>query len=308
MMVPDYWMIAEIALFSYGFEDARDMARKIVKVLQLASEQLSSQKHYDYGMRAVKTILTAAGNLKRALPWREDEIVLRAIFDANIPKFTTSDIPLFQGIAMDLFPTTVIPTAVHNGVDDAVVAVCKRTGLQPHPTFVTKCLQLHETVRVRHGVMVVGQTMSGKTAVLRTLARALTSISVEAKAEELGRAQAMAAAKAKEEADKRRREDQAARARNAPSQRQQVRAILRRQGSGSGSGSDRSDSLVHVGGLGPVRVSPRRRESEVLRAMSAASAASSSASGSAGCVPCARNVVPVAGRALRGVASFCVPV
>ena len=52
-----------------------------------------------------------AGNLKRTLPWKEDEIVLRAIFDANIPKFTSADIPLFRGIASDLFPTTTVPTS-----------------------------------------------------------------------------------------------------------------------------------------------------------------------------------------------------
>ena len=77
-------------------------------------------------MRAVRSVINAAGLLKGQSPdMDEDQLLLRALRDVNVPKFLKDDLPLFENIIIDLFPTTKKPEVDYGLLKESVVKVCK---------------------------------------------------------------------------------------------------------------------------------------------------------------------------------------
>ena len=121
VIVPDLQQICEIMLFSEGFLTAKVLAKKMTVLYKLAKEQLSKQTHYDFGLRALKSVLNMAGNLKRGSPdLPEDMVLMRALRDMNLPKFIFEDVPLFLGLIGDLFPGLDCPRVRYPNFNDAV--------------------------------------------------------------------------------------------------------------------------------------------------------------------------------------------
>lgn len=175
MMIPNYGLIAEIMLFAEGFGEAKILSKKMVQLYKLSSEQLSQQDHYDFGLRAVKSVLVMAGSLKRASPdLNENAVLIRAMRDANVPKFLKNDLPLFAAIIQDLFPGVEIQPNQYGVLEDTIKQMITEAKLQTHEVFILKVIQLYETFNVRFGVMLVGPTGSGKTTVWNVLQATMT--------------------------------------------------------------------------------------------------------------------------------------
>mmetsp|Transcript_11132 Transcript_11132/g.16407 ORF Transcript_11132/g.16407 Transcript_11132/m.16407 type:complete len:771 (-) Transcript_11132:42-2354(-) len=178
MMIPDYALIAEIMLYAEGFDTARSLAQKMVQLFRLSSEQLSKQDHYDFGMRAVKSILVCAGALKRDEPnLPEDILLIRAMKDSNVPKFLKNDVILFENMIQDLFPGKVVGAQNMGPLQRAIELQLTKKKYQVIPSQVTKILQVQATMQVRHGVMLVGRPGTGKTVAHKVLAESLSKLS-----------------------------------------------------------------------------------------------------------------------------------
>lgn len=178
MIVPDFLQICEIMLFSEGFEGAKVLAKKMTVLYKLSKEQLSKQYHYDFGLRALKSVLVMAGGLKRQYQeMPEDLVLMRCLRDSNMPKFVFEDVPLFSGLINDLFPGMDCPRVGYEDLKQAAMDDLEARGFRCSNKIVfadqaDKVIQMYETQLVRHTTMIVGPTGGGKSLVLETLKNA----------------------------------------------------------------------------------------------------------------------------------------
>ena len=110
VVTPDLELICENMLMAEGFVSSKILAKKFTTLYALCRDLLSKAKHYDWGLRAIKSVLVVAGGFKRAEPDREEQgVLMRALRDFNTPKIIAEDIDVFMGLLGDLFPGIKVP-------------------------------------------------------------------------------------------------------------------------------------------------------------------------------------------------------
>jgi dynein heavy chain len=175
MMVPDFQMIMKVKLCSVGYEQFEMLSQKFFVLYNTSKEQLSAQKHYDWGLRNILAVLRTAGATKRDnLQASESFLLYRTLREMNLSKMVAQDVPLFLSLLADLFPNlSPPPKAEYPQLEAALKNAVEGNKLVYHPTWVGKVLQLYDTTLVRHGIMLVGPSGGGKTQIFKNLRAAL---------------------------------------------------------------------------------------------------------------------------------------
>uniref|UniRef100_A0A8B9SHL9 Cytoplasmic dynein 2 heavy chain 1 n=1 Tax=Anas platyrhynchos TaxID=8839 RepID=A0A8B9SHL9_ANAPL len=183
MTHPDNELIAEVILYSEGFKDAKTLGRKLVAIFNLARELLTPQQHYDWGLRALKTVLRGCGSLLRQLKKsevkqqiNESHMVVQALRLNTMSKLTFADCARFDALVKDVFPGIDFKDVEYVKLTTALKQVFEEAHLEIINTQIKKALELYEQLRQRMGVVIVGPSGAGKSTLWRMLKTALGKI------------------------------------------------------------------------------------------------------------------------------------
>lgn len=172
VVVPDLELICENMLMAEGFEEAKTLAHKFVTLYMLCRDLLSKQLHYDWGLRAIKSVLVVAGGFKRAEPnIAEAALLMRALRDFNIPKIAFQDLDVFSGLLKDLFPGVDIPRKRDMNFEGIIEQVTAENRLDPDPDYILKIVQTSELLEIRHCIFIMGPPGAGKSTTWKMLAK-----------------------------------------------------------------------------------------------------------------------------------------
>ena len=185
MVVPDRNLIAQVMLYSQGIVSAESLSSRVVDLFIMSQQKMSKQTHYDFGLRALKTLLVSAGGLKRKammgsnklegdeLANLERKVLIQGACNNILPKLIAGDLDVFTSILEEVFPGSEITKMENEELRGKIDAICKTSSYIPADQWVQKILQLKMVIEMRHGIMIVGPSGSGKSSALRTLMKGL---------------------------------------------------------------------------------------------------------------------------------------
>lgn len=94
---------------------------------------MSPQQHYDWGLRALKTVLKGGGALLQPFLTKDERsescLIVQALRLNTLSKLTFHDAQLFDALVKDVFPDVTFRDVVYERLESALKESCTESNL-----------------------------------------------------------------------------------------------------------------------------------------------------------------------------------
>ncbi|CAK9439094.1 uncharacterized protein LODBEIA_P33180 [Lodderomyces beijingensis] len=186
MFKPDSQIIAQVLLTSETFESASELSEVIVQVFNELQAKASKQKHYDFGLRAIKSAVNRCGQILQAQiangkhsekSMSEMGIAVRCLDDLIVPRLTMEDRVIYDEVKKKYCISHSWDS--DEGEDKLILELrryCEKHELVAEEEFIKKALQLSKIQIAHHGIIMVGESGCGKSTILKMVLEALSKV------------------------------------------------------------------------------------------------------------------------------------
>lgn len=182
---PDKNIIADVLLASQCFTYSKHISDALIPFFDLLSSKLSQQSHYDFGLRALKTIVTKCGLARRdqlsgsqsAIDRNtEMTILVQSLTESITPKLIKNDKKIFENLLSEHFSGITHDSTIDNRFITELESFCSEQGLSCTLDFIQKAWQVAHIQESHHGIMLVGKAGSGKSTTYKGALAALSKV------------------------------------------------------------------------------------------------------------------------------------
>lgn len=178
MKSPDSEIIGEVLLSSWGFKSSKALSEKVVRFFKLLASRSSNQPHYDFGLRALKVVLSNAGKKLLALNESDESellAIVRSINETISPRLLDQDTKIFEDVRNEVFGS-IMDKIEEIELVSIIKEYTKGKGLICSDKWIMKLIQFYNIQESQQGVIVVGKAGRGKSTLWSSLLEVLSKV------------------------------------------------------------------------------------------------------------------------------------
>lgn len=180
MAKPDIRVIVEILLVSQNFLASKNLSLVVVQFFNELRRCLSQQSHYDFSLRSIKACLIKCGLFRRKFGkgdqvW-ERKVLLRSISETIRPRLIRSEEKIFLDLLAQYFKTLDYDLEDNHKIITMLKEKMAAGRIVPLENLMNKAMQILETEKTSNGIILMGQSGSGKSVTIRRLFETLCAI------------------------------------------------------------------------------------------------------------------------------------